>query len=176
MRVDQIPAPNSQIRCHLIDWSCGMLKVVARSTFAAETQAMIAAIDSGLAVALTLHEIQKSPVPAREGMELLEQGGMCIDIHAATDAMNLLTSIQAERARTPTERLMLCQLLWIRELVDKQILTTLTWLDTRDMTADGHTKGSISRGALISIMQGYLEQTYEGKYHRARSAVATPSS
>lgn len=60
------------------------------------------------------------------------------------------------------ERLMLCQLLWIRELVDKQILTALTWLDTRDMTADGQTKGSISRGARISAMQGSLEQEHPG--------------
>ena len=175
MRVDRVPDAKSQVRCHLLDWSCGMLKVVARSTFAAETQAMIAAIDSGLALALTLHEIQVSPVTPRVGMELLEQGGMQIEIHAATDAMNLLTSIQAERARTPTERLMLCQLLWIREICDKQILTALTWLDTRDMTADGHTKGSISRGALISVMQGSLEQEHPGQSRRAKGAAATPT-
>ena len=68
---------------------------------------------------------------------------------------------------------MLCQLLWIRELIDKQILTSLVWLDTRDMTADGHTKGSISRGALISIMQGALEQSFQAQSHRAKGAVAT---
>ena len=98
---------------------------------------------------------------------------MQIEIHAATDAMNLLTSIQAERARTPTEKLMLCQLLWIREICDKQILTALTWLDTRDMTADGHTKGSISRGALISVMQGSLEQEHPGQSRRAKGATTT---
>ena len=65
---------------------------------------------------------------------------------------------------------MLCQLLWIRELCDKQILTALTWLDTRDMTADGHTKGSISRGAQISVMQGSLEQSHPSQSRRAKGA------
>ena len=87
-----------------------MLKVVARSTFAAETQAMIAAIDNRLALALTLHEISHGPVTPRVGMSLLEDGGMKVQLHAATDAMNLLSSIQADRSRTPTEKLMLCQL------------------------------------------------------------------
>lgn len=36
MRVDRVSAAGSQIRCHLFDWPCGMLKVIARSTFAAE--------------------------------------------------------------------------------------------------------------------------------------------
>ena len=106
-------------------------------------------------------------------MELLGQGGMVIDIHASTDAMNLLTSTQAERSRTPTERLMLCQLLWIRELIENKVLTALHWLDTRDMTADGHTKGNISRGAIITVMQGYLEQNHPGQCHRAKGSVIT---
>ena len=35
-------------------------------------------------------------------------------------------------------------------------MSELKWCDTRDMSADGHTKGAIDRHALMSIMHGHF--------------------
>ncbi len=37
----------------------------------------------------------------------------------------------------------------------------LIWTDTRDMTADGHTKGSIKRTALHALMSGETHIQYD---------------
>ena len=34
------------------------------------------------------------------------------------------------------------------------IISGVQWCDTRDMTADGHTKGCIDRELLLEVMQG----------------------
>ena len=44
--------------------------------------------------------------------------------------------------------------LW--ELLEKDIVHSLVWLDTRDMGADGLTKGAVSREALQELMRGAM--------------------
>ena len=54
----------------------------------------------------------------------------------------------------PTERTLLGHISWIREFLDLGIISNIQWCDTRDMTADGHTKGSIDRQLLLEVMVG----------------------
>ena len=42
----------------------------------------------------------------------------------------------------------------MRELLDKHITRYLLWVDTRDMAADGLTKGAVARDASHEIMAG----------------------
>ena len=58
-----------KVTCHLIDWHCGSLKNVTRSTFTSELQAAIMSTDHGLALQITLHEIKCGPTTPRQGME-----------------------------------------------------------------------------------------------------------
>ena len=51
---------------------------------------------------------------------------------------------------------MLLHLLWLRELLENGILSALHWLDTRAMSADGHTKGSIERDTLRELAGGVM--------------------
>ena len=102
--------------CHVLDWHCSSLKVVTRSTFASETQAAIAATDAALMLGLTLHEIQSGPVTPRVGMTLMQDGGLNMHINLGVDAMNLVSAIQAAQLRTPSERAMIVQLLWLKEV------------------------------------------------------------
>jgi len=44
-------------------------------------------------------------------------------------------------------------LFWLRELIELCLLRKLTWCDTRDLSCDGNTKGSIPRDALLALMQ-----------------------
>ena len=48
----------------------------------------------------------------------------------------------------PSERHTLYHAQWIRQLLDRGILSGLWWIDTRDMLSDCLTKGSIDKKAL----------------------------
>ena len=70
--------------------------------------------------------------------------------------MSIWTALAAERIKTPAEKSMLLHLLWLRELLERGVLSALNWLDTRVMTADGHTKGSIERDTLRELAGGVM--------------------
>ncbi len=42
----------------------------------------------------------------------------------------------------------------MRELLERRVLGDIVWIDTRDMSADGLTKGAVSRELLHQIMDG----------------------
>ena len=48
-------------------------------------------------------------------------------------------------------------------MMDRGIVHSVQWCDTRDMTADGHTKGSIDRDLLLQVMSGYQAFKHELK-------------
>ena len=55
---------------------------------------------------------------------------------------------------------------WLREMLENDMIHEIRWCDTRDMTADGHTKGSIDRKMLIQCMQGYQHFSHEVKTYQ----------
>ena len=75
------------------------------------------------------------------------------------DAMGLLSSVAAVKPRAPAEKSLYPHLLWLRDLLIKQILNSISWTDTRDMGADGLTKGSIDRTALLEFASGIVTIT-----------------
>ena len=70
------------------------------------------------------------------------------------DAQSVYTGITAQQVKIPAERHTLYHAQWIRELLDRHILRTLYWIDTRDCCADGLTKGSVIRYALRDVARG----------------------
>ena len=141
---------------HLLHWDCSAIKTVTRSTFTSELQAAIAATDSGLLLAVGLHELANGAVTAAEGRKLREEGGLKVNTVVCIDAMSIFSALAAERVKAPAEKSMLLHLLWLRELLEKGILNALHWLDTRAMSADGHTKGSIERDTLRELASGVM--------------------
>ena len=55
--------------------------------------------------------------------------------------------------------------MWVRELLSLGVLRSVQWCDTRDMTADGHTKGVIDRKHLLDLMKGWQEFKHDLKRH-----------
>eukprot|EP00959_Pyramimonas_sp_CCMP1952_P341841 7160796-Pyramimonas_sp.AAC.1 len=49
--------------------------------------------------------------------------------------------------------------------MERGIAHSIQWCDTRDMTADGHTKGSIVREMLLQAMGGTQSFKYDLKRH-----------
>ena len=46
---------------------------------------------------------------------------------------------------------------FVRELLDYRVLEALGWSDTRDMLADGTTKGSIERQPIHDVSDGTID-------------------
>lgn len=149
--------------CHLIDWNCCTLKVVTRSTFTSELQACIAATDAALAICLSLEEIAQGPMKPEVAMKARETGGLTTKISVKIDAMSIISALSVERPKAPAESSLLVHLLWLKQLVDNNVLNELAWVDTRDMSADGHTKGSIDRRQLLDLCRGVLTQVHPSK-------------
>jgi len=164
---------NGKERIHVLDWQCGSIKNVTRSTFVSELQAAISAVDNGLMLALTLHELCKGPVTPHQGMCLRENGQTAVKLHVCIDAMSVYSSLASDRIKAPAEKSLLCHLLWIRELIDAGSISEFRWIDTRDMSADGHTKGSIPRTALHDVARGYITRLHPHKALKAKPKIAS---
>ena len=70
------------------------------------------------------------------------------------DAKSVYAAVSATFIKQPAEKSLLCHIQYMRELLDKHIIRYLLWVDTRDMAADGLTKGAVARDALHEIMAG----------------------
>ena len=95
---------------------------------------------------------------------------MAVDIELALDSMGVVTAVTAPRPKPPAEHSLLPHVLWLRDLLCSGQLKALSWEDTRDMVADGLTKGSVDRGSLQAAAGG--ERTRE---HTPYVVSLTPS-
>jgi len=55
--------------------------------------------------------------------------------------------------------------------LDNDVLFALIWLDTRDMTSDGFTKGAVDRKALHDLMDGQINFQHACKAFRAKHLI-----
>ena len=145
---------------HLIDWLVGSVKQVVRSTFTAETHGVIGTVDNAIVLSSALHEIKHGPLSTTIAKQLADYGGADFEVEVVTDARNLLLALGSARLKPPAERSFIVHLLWLREKILRGVIRRLTWCDTRDMTSDGHTKGSVSRDAIRKLAAGRLQRQF----------------
>ena len=88
--------------------------------------------------------------PAHELAELQEAGKLDPPIRLAVDAQSVYDAIIASDLGEPAEGSLRLHLLSLRDRLNTTI-QRLLWLDTRDMLADGLTKGAVDRAALRKI-------------------------
>ena len=75
----------------------------------------------------------------------------------------MFAAVTATFVKTPADNGVLVHCLYLRELLDMGILKALIWQDTRDMVADGLTKGSVDRTQLHDAMNGIVRVLHEIK-------------
>jgi len=89
------------------------------------------------------------------------------------DAMSVYAAVTATFIKTPAEKSLLCHIQFIRELLDRGVYQAMCWLDTRDMLADGLTKGCVDRSLLHLAMDGHFQFKHDVKvWTRKKGAVA----
>ena len=155
-------------RGHLIDFQAKGQRRVVRATFTAELLGGCDTIDKGILLAQTLHELQTGIVTACNSVNLRDNGGYAIPMVLYIDALSVYAAIIATFIKTPADQSVLCHLQYIHELLDHDVLRALVWLDTRDMIADGMTKGSIDRFELHQAMEGIVGASQECKIWRPK--------
>ena len=69
-------------------------------------------------------------------------------MQVCTDGMSLLTALENVVAKIPTEASTLHHVQWLQELTRTRVLDAAVWVDTRDMIADGMTKGAVPRSVI----------------------------
>ena len=150
---------------HLLDSQCRSHKHVVRSTFAAELRAATAAADDLICMSLTLHELKQPEGPADSTVarKLLDDGGSLIYTVLCIDGLSVWHSVSSVVPKPPAEKTLHVHVRWLRELIDRKVLRCLRWVDTRDMNADGHTKGTIDREAILQLMLGHYSAKYASK-------------
>ena len=78
-------------------------------------------------------------------------------------------SLRISVARLPQEQFLVGHLLWLRDMLQIGVCKCVRWVDTRDMAADGMTKGALPRDRLFDCMAGHCELVHEYEHHPQHS-------
>jgi len=119
--------------------------------------------DQGFLVGTIIHEISKGVVSKAEARSLRERGGYSIPMVLYIDALSVYAAVTATNIKVPAEKSLLSHVQFVRECLDNKSIAALAWIDTRDMYADGMTKGAVDRDALHEIMDGHMHLRHEYK-------------
>jgi len=105
-------------------------------------------------IALMLHELNCGIRSIAECRTLRETGGWSVKICLYVDALSVFAAVTATFLKIPAEKSLLSHVQYLRELLDTKVIEAILWIDTRDMIADGLTKGAVDRAALHETMAG----------------------
>eukprot|EP00971_Amphidinium_carterae_P182427 3620375-Amphidinium_carterae.1 len=134
---------------HLLDWASSAQRRVTRSTYASELYAAVDAYDSSLLLRQCLLEVRTGNISASHArLEAEASVPRLLPLVLCIDAKSVFQSVASRVPRIPAEKNLVVQIQWLKEELELFRLSDLLWLDTRSMSADGLTKGSISRDAL----------------------------
>ena len=157
-------------KCHILDYYCRKQRHVTRSTFGAELFGACDGADQGMLLCQLLHEVQHGACSHASARELREQGAWGTRMILAIDAMSVFAATTAGNVKEPAEKALYNHVLYLRELLDNDVLEAFWWIDTRDMAADGLTKGAVERTILHLVMDGTLPMEHEAKVWRSKLA------
>lgn len=156
---------NDQECCHLIDATSQSLKLVTRSTFSSETLAAVGTADALIPLVISTIEIIRGPFSPAELRAFREGCSTEFKVILVIDAMNLFQAWTGTSLKLPSEKSLFPHIAWLRDVV-KCAPTHCAWCDTRDMLADGMTKGSISRSEILNAMIGIFSFKHQIHEHR----------
>ena len=155
---DGTPVSQDQ-SCHVLLAESRSIKTVCRSTYAAELMSATSATDMIIPLTVTLCELKSGPLGA-DRLRKIRDDGWCdySMIHSSIliDAKSVFESLKATIFKPPVENSLSGHVLWLREMHSKGLINDIVWTDTRDMYADGLTKGVIKRDALYELMSGIV--------------------
>jgi alkylated DNA repair dioxygenase AlkB len=126
-------------------------KRVCRSTFSAELNALVDALESGKVVMFMITELMVGSCSAEDLQQREELGRWPLPLECAVDAKSVFAAAAVADSKNPLEESLVTLVLIIREALQAERISKLWWIDTRDMLSDALTKGSCPRQALLDV-------------------------
>ena len=145
----QLEVPSGII--HIIEFYARKQRRVTRSTFSAELNAFVDAIEFARLVAMVLTEVVTPQVSAMALRRLEEVGDLHCKIVGVVDAQSVFDALAAPEIRPPSESSLIMLLCGVKESLRTGLMSRIFWIDTSDMLADGLGKGMVSRQALLLV-------------------------
>ena len=113
-------------KMHLLDFYSRKQTRVNRSTFSAELNALLEAVDLGIVLCCFVSEVIDGPRPALEIAKSVDSGALPIDLHLLGDAHAVFSAICAAEISVPNEKTMLFAVKAVRDYIDSRKITALT--------------------------------------------------
>jgi len=132
-------------KVQLLDFLAKKLSVISRSAFAAELRNTLEAAQDAINHAVLLHEVYRGPFTAEQCADIRDKAAYFLDIVICTDNQGLYNGLTKEDPTPGSDGSMVYHVKALRELLDQRHISSVAWLDNRDMVADGLTKGKPSR-------------------------------
>ena len=141
-------------RWMLLEWYSRKQRHVTRNTWSSELFAVVDAADFLMILGSVFYEIVNGVTSSTGDLVKLREGDYApLPLQVCTDGMSLLTALENVVAKIPTEASTLHHVQWLQELTRTRALDAAVWVDTRDMIADGMTKGSVPRGTIRTAQE-----------------------
>ena len=121
-----------------------------------------------IVLAILLHQLVNGAVTLDEARKFTDGHGNAFKTGVNVDAMSLLTALESVNLKQPSEKSFLAHLAWLQDKIKSGAITWLRWVDTRDMYADGLTKGSVRRDRLRELANGTCTRAHETKLLKLR--------
>lgn len=150
--------------CNVVEFFARRQRKVVRSTFGAELLSLADALEVARMVAYTLAELLVPNCTAASLARMDETGTLPVLLQAITDCKSLVDALAVEETQVPSESSLIMVLLQIKEALRTGTLSSIVWVDTRDMLADALNKGTIARHAIIQFSRS-AEWTLQHPYH-----------
>ncbi len=153
--------------CNILEFQCRRQRRVVRSTFSGELNGLVDTLEVLLVIQICLHQIYHGcEATAKSLADDLDNGRLQPPADAAVDARSVFDCLAATDIGELVEGSLKLHVLSLRERLQSGTLRRLFWTDTRDMLADGLTKGTVPRDQLISVSN-------RGEYRTAHATAST---
>ena len=141
----------------LLDYSAGKQNHVCRGVWSSELHNQCDMVEMASIIAGFTVEATHGPQSGGAMVQAMSQGQVPMAIEALTDSYSIFSYLAAAHLKLPAEKGTFYHLAYLRERLVSSLIGSYTWVDTRDMVADGLTKGRADRTALINMMHGNYE-------------------
>ncbi|CAK0808244.1 unnamed protein product, partial [Prorocentrum cordatum] len=153
--------------CNILEFQCRRQRRVVRSTFSGELNGLVDTLEILLVIQICFHQIYHGcAATAKSLADDLDNGRLQPPVDAAVDARSVFDCLAATDVGELVEGSLKLHVLSLRERLQSGTLRRLFWTDTRDMLADGLTKGSVPRDQLIAVSN-------RGEYRTAHATAST---
>ena len=141
----------------VIGYTAGKQNHVCRGVWSSELHNQCDMIEMASIISGFTLETLQGPQSGESLKNALATGNLPMKIEALTDSYSIFSYLAAAHLKLPAEKSTYYHLAYLREKLVSRHIRSYSWTDTRDMVADGLTKGTADRAPLAAIMDGHYK-------------------